>query len=229
MWCDELIVVDDESTDKTSEIAKEYGTKVFQNRLLDDFSKQRNFGLDKARGGWVLFVDADETVTEELKEEITGAIKESKFDGYFVKRKDYIWGRELNFGETSSVKFLRLARKGGGKWEGVVHEEWKIKGKVGELKSFLNHYPHQTLFEFIKEIDYYSILHAESKYKNGQRSNLLKILFFPILKFGKNWILRRGFLEGTEGFLVAALMSFHSFLTWSKLWLIQRKYHGNHR
>ncbi|KKR11324.1 MAG: Glycosyl transferase family 2 [Microgenomates group bacterium GW2011_GWA2_39_19] len=222
-WCDETIVIDDFSSDRTLEIAKKFNATIYQRILENDFSSQRNFGLSRAKGDWVLFVDADEVVESSLKDEISSKILASPFEGFCIKRKDFMWGKELKFGETASLKFVRLARRDAGKWIGIVHEEWKIRGKVGEFDGFIEHYPHQILGEFIKEIDYYSTWHAKSKFDKGERSSLVKILVMPKAKFFQNWIIRGGFRDGTEGFLVSILMSFHSFLAWSKLWLLERK------
>lgn len=134
-----------------------------------------------------------------------------------------MWGRELRHGETGNVKLLRLAKTGTGRWRRAIHETWQVTGKTGELKNPLLHYPHQTLREFIADIDWMSALHARENNKEGKRSDLFKIIFFPKFKFFDSWVLKRGFLDGTPGFMAAMIMSLHSFLAWSKLWLAQRK------
>lgn len=134
-----------------------------------------------------------------------------------------MWGKELKHGETGNVKLLRLAKRDAGLWVRAIHEIWEIKGRVGELKNPLLHYPHQTLREFIADIDWMSTLHAEENKKEGKRSDLFKIIFYPKLKFIDSWILKLGFLDGTPGFIVAIMMSLHSFLAWSKLWLADKK------
>lgn len=221
-FCDEVVVVDDNSTDKTRTIAKKLGAKVYQRDLNGDFAAQRNFGMEKASGKWVLFIDADERVTAELAEEIKQKIKVGEAMGFRVKRMDFIWGRELKHGETANLSFVRLGRRGAGKWKRRVHEYWDIKGRIGELKNPILHFPHPTIREFIHDINFMSTLHAKAKFEAGERSSLFKILFFPRAKFFKNWIMLGGFLDGAPGFLVALVMSFHSFLAWSKLWLLQK-------
>lgn len=223
-WCDDIVVIDDYSTDQTVEIAEKHGARVFKRELNNDFSAQRNFGLEKAQGEWVLFIDADERSTEAVASELKTQMSNVKttLAGFYIKRRDVIWGRELKHGETGNIKLLRLAKKGAGKWRRAVHEVWDVEGEVGELKNNLMHYPHQTLREFITDIDRYSTLHAQELEKEGKRSNILKIWIWPKLKFIQNWIFRLGFLDGTAGFVVAILMSFHSYLAWSKLWLNQK-------
>ncbi|HJX59226.1 MAG TPA: glycosyltransferase family 2 protein [Patescibacteria group bacterium] len=223
-FCNEIVVVDDKSSDNTAEIAKSCGARVYERELGEDFSAQRNFGLKKATNEWVLFIDADERVTEKLASEIAKIIKqESDFSGYYIKRQDVIWRKTLKHGEFGSIKLLRLARVDRGKWVRKVHEHWIIQGKVGSLENALMHYPHATLREFISDVNWQSGLHAEANAREGKRSNLFKSVFYPKLKFLNNWITKKGFLDGTEGFVAALIMSFHSFLAWSKLWIKQRE------
>lgn len=223
-FCDEIIVIDDNSSDKTAEIAGNLGGKVFVRNLNDDFAGQRNFGLEKANNKWVLFIDADERVSGELKKEMLKEIEspENPHVGYTFKRDDYIWGKKLNHGETANISLLRLARKSAGKWVRSVHEVWTVTGRTKTLKNPLKHYPHQTLREFIDDINFHSDLHAEANYKEGKISNLAKIVIWPKGKFFYNYFFKLGFLDGMEGFVFALMMSFHSFLSWSKLWVIQR-------
>src|SRR3972149_7485576 len=224
-FCEEIIVIDDFSSDEPLAKAKGLGGTVFQRALKGDFSEQRNFALTKAQNTWVFFIDADERVSPALTEEIRKEIgkKENSFLGYYLKRDDFFLGKKLRFGETANLKVLRLGRKSAGKWVRSVHEVWEIKGKVKTLKNPILHYAHASLKEFISEINFHSDLHAEANQREGKEANLGKIIFWPIGKFLDNWIVKRGFLDGTRGFMMALLMSFHSFLSWSKLWIRQQK------
>lgn len=222
-FCDEVILIDDNSQDRTEEIARGFKAKVIKRSLNNDFSAQRNFGLEKARGKWVLFIDADERVSLELAKEITLATNSNKFDGYFIKRDDVIWGRRLKYGETGGMKFLRLAKKGQGVWAGKVHEEWKVDGKLNSLSNHLRHYPHQSVAEFLKEINYYTNIRAGELHARGVRIKWYEILLYPKGKFFLNYILRLGVLDGLPGFVFAVMMSFHSFLVRGKLWLLNQK------
>jgi len=223
-FVNEIILVDDKSKDKTVSIAESYGAKVFVRKLAEDFSIQRNYGLEQAKGEWVLFVDADEVVTKALKEEILGKLaKPSKVTGYYFKRRDFIWGKELMFGETANNLFLRLARKGFGTWHRKVHETWDIRGWKNNFKNPIFHYPHQTLSEFVYGVNYFSSLHADANRKEKKRSSVFKIIFWPKLKFFQNYILRLGFFDSSQGFIISMIMSFHSFLAWSKLWVKQSR------
>lgn len=223
-FCDEKIVIDDNSIDKTQEIARRNGAKVFIHSLDDNFSKQRNFGMSKAKNDWVLFVDADERVPEPLMLEISGLkFEEPRYTGFYIKRKDVIWGKELEHGETGNVKLLRLAKRDSGEWIGKIHEIWDIKKNTSALKNSLIHYPHQTLDQFLKEINYYTDIRVEELYKKGKKVHWWSIILYPKLKFFINYFLKRGFLDGIPGLVFAVTMSLHSFLVRGKLWLLWKE------
>ncbi len=225
-WCDEIIIVDDFSQDRTIEIIGGLRNKkisVFRRALNKDYSKQRNFGLSKTSYEWVLFVDADERVSPFLRDEILKATStRSKYDAYFMKRRDILWGKELRYGEAGDTDLLRLAKKDKGEWSGCVHEEWEIKGAVGQLNAFLAHYPHQTITEFLREINFYTDIRARELFDRGIKTSWLSIILYPKAKFIQNYFLRLGFLDGIPGLIVAVLMSFHSFLVRSKLWKLRQ-------
>lgn len=221
-FCDEIIVVDDKSQDRTVEIAKSYNANVFVHSLGDNFSSQRNYGLEKAKNEWVLFIDADERVSSILAKEISYKISENKKEGFYVKRDDVLWGRRLTHGEVGNTYLLRLGRKDRGKWKGKVHEKWELNGKKEYLKNSLDHYPHQTVGEFLKEIDFYTDLRAKELLLAGEKTSWYLILLYPKAKFFLNYILKLGFLDGLPGFLFAIMMSFHSFLVRGKLWTLNQ-------
>lgn len=176
---------------------------------IDDFAKERNELLSKAKKDWVFFIDSDEIATPELEKEIDNL--DFKMDGYFIKRKNLILGKVV--GED---KVLRLAKKNAGKWERLVHEQWKIDGKVGTLKNYLIHNTANSLSDAISKINFYSTLHAKQNKKDGKKSNLFKIVFFPVAKFFES-------LFTGKGFAFAMLHSFHSFLSWGKLYTWQNE------
>jgi glycosyltransferase involved in cell wall biosynthesis len=223
-FCDEVILIDDFSTDNTVSLARSYKNipvTVIQRKLNENFSDQRNFGLAQAKSEWVLFVDADEIVSKKLSQEIEKSLSEdTKINGYNIPRKDIVLGKELNFGETGSMRTIRLAKKNAGKWEGVVHEQWNISGTVGSLENYLTHQPHKNISEFLTKINVYTTLRANELYVQKKKSNLFQILIYPFAKFIKNYILFKGYKDSTAGFVHAMLMSFHSFLVRGKLYLL---------
>ena len=223
LWCDKIVIIDDYSEDETINIIKNAKVKIFQRKLNGDFAGQRNFGLGNASGEWVLFVDSDEEVSRELREEILEILKQVQDDmnGFYINRVDYFLGRWLKYGETGDIKFLRLARKVGGEWKGRIHEVWEVTGKIGKLKNPIQHFPHETVSEFLKEVNIYTDLVAQYWNEEGKKIGYREIVLYPIGKFIHNYIIRLGFLDGGEGFIMAAMMSFHSFLARGKYWLLR--------
>lgn len=222
-FCDEIVIVDDNSNDRTGEIAKKLGAIVAKHSLNNDFSKQRNYGLSLVKSDWVLFIDSDERVSSVLAKEIMYKISENEYEGFYIKREDNIWGKKIKHGEAGNIWLLRLGKEGSGKWNGSVHEEWKITGKTEKLINPIQHYPHQSLQEFIKEINYYTTLRALELNKKGIKVHWYDIIFYPKLKFLNNFFLKLGFFDGVHGLIFALIMSLHSFLVRGKLWILNQK------
>ncbi|MGE5041742.1 MAG: glycosyltransferase family 2 protein [Candidatus Levyibacteriota bacterium] len=220
-FCDEILVIDDNSTDNTASLAKLHKAKVVKNSLGDNFSKQRNFALSIAKNDWVLFVDADERVSVTLAHEIKRSIEQNHADGYQILRRDKLFGKILKHGELKNKYFLRLGKKGSGLWKGSVHEKWDIAGNVLKLDHSLLHEPHKTIAEFLKEVNYYTTLRAKELHTQGIKSSFWNILFYTKGKFFITYFLKLGFLDGIPGLLLSLMMSFHSFLVRSKLYLLQ--------
>lgn len=224
-WCDEIIVIDDKSSDKTLEIARNYNAIAYSNALNGDFSLQRNFGLSKAKNSWVLFLDADEVISDALAYEMLSSIhlkdqNLKNFSGFCIKRVDFIWRKRLRYGETGNAWRLRLAKKNSGQWVGKVHERWMVNGLVGKLVNPIYHFPHDgELEKFLTEINNYTDIKTEELSEKKTNVLFLSILIFPMVKFLINYFAKRGFLDGIPGLIIAIMMSFHSFLVRGKLWL----------
>jgi glycosyltransferase involved in cell wall biosynthesis len=221
-WCDEILVIDDDSSDKTREIAEEEGSKVIRHSLAGDFAAQRNYALSLSKGDWVFFVDADERVSPELAQEIQEAIKNPNIDGFYLKRIDFFMGKWLKHGEIRSVKLLRLAKRQSGFWHRRVDEVWEIKGNTSVLKNPLLHYSHPELKQFLSTINERTTLNAKEFYEKRVRVTFLEWLK-PLAKFIKNYFLLLGFLDGTSGLVFAVMMSLHSFMVRGKLYLLWQK------
>lgn len=221
-FCDEVVVVDDNSTDNTALVAAKAGAVVLTHSLEGDFSAQRNYALEKTEGDWVLFVDTDETVPENLQKEIRQAIEAEKdVDAFYIKRRDIWWGRELQFGEVYDVAhkgLIRLMKKTAGHWSGKVHETFATTGKTARLTHHLTHRPHPGLKDFLNSINVYSTLRAKELFENKKKQSIISLVCVPPIKFFYTYVLKFGFLEGTPGFAYSFLMSFHSFLVRAKLY-----------
>ena len=198
-------------------------TLLILNDNITDYAAVRNAALARAQGDWVLFVDDDEIVTEELASEIKASMMSEKYDAYYLKRSDAFMGRALRYGETAHAKFLRLAKHSYGSWQRPVHETWIGKGRVGQLQNHLLHTPHTSIGSFLEKVNRYSQLDAEYRFKQGIHSSLFKVAVYPIAKFKRNYLLRFGWLDGVPGLIIAIMMSLHSYLTWTKLYLLWHK------
>lgn len=226
-FANEIIVIDDNSNDRTQELVENFqknhqGVKFYKRSLDGDFSAQRKFGIEKSINDWIFFVDADERISSELATEISENISDD-YGGFLIPRRDFMWGRELLHGETGRIRLLRLFNKNKGSLRGKVHETWETKNRVGKLINPIKHYPHPTISQFLKEINFYTDLRAKELKDQGRKSSALAIIFYPVCKFILNYFLKLGILDGNAGLVHAILMSFHSFLVRGKLWLLWQK------
>ena len=220
LFCDEVIIIDDESTDKTVENATKAGAKVLTHSKKNNFAEQRNWAMEKTKNEWILFIDADEEVSEDLKFQIINLKLEEGTTAYAIPRRDFFWGHEMQYGETKQARskgIIRLIKKGGGVWTGAVHETFISSGAVGKLDELLNHYSHDSLTSFIQDINIYSSLRAKELAKMGKKVIIPELIFFPFGKFIYTYFILGGFLDGPAGFVYSFVMSFHSFLVRAKL------------
>src|SRR3990167_2510449 len=229
-WADEIVVVDSFSTDKTVEICREYTDKVYQNRWCG-FVEQKKFALSKASHNWILSIDADEMVSDELKEEIIAILKSRtthyNIDGYYMPRRAFYVNRWiLHCGWYPDYK-IRLFKKDKGRWEGTegaaIHESVKINGRIGYLKGDILHYSFMSISSHLKTINSFTSISAMENFKKGKKAGILSILFRPLFNFFKMYILKRGFLDGLLGFIVSVLSSYHVFIKYTKMWEMERQ------
>ena len=226
-FANEIIVVDSGSTDKTVEIAQSCGAKVFK-RTFDSFSKQKNYALSLACNEWVLHLDADEVLSEELKKEIKQTLENTQYDGFVLTRTNFFLGRKMNHSGMAKEPRLRLAKKSLSKYcGGIIHEELKVEGKIGKLKNVFYHYTCTDLDKYFEKFDSYTTLGAIKMYENGKKFHITDIVFRPPFEFIKRYILKAGFCDGIEGFVWAVLGSYYSFTKYIKFYLLKKK-KGNH-
>ena len=219
-FCDEIILVDSFSTDKTLEIAsKNPKVKIIQN-TFEDFTKQRNLALDSAKNDWVIFLDGDERITPELRDEIITEISSpDKKDAYYFYRKFYFAGKPIHYSGTQSDKNFRLFRKSKCRYiaEKKVHETLKVNGTVGELRNKLLHYSVTDYESYRKKMIHYGVLKGKELYDKGKKFSLLTQYSKTAFKFFKTYILRLGFLDGSEGFQLSVLQTLSVFETYESL------------
>lgn len=213
----EIILVDSGSTDRTLEIAKKYKTKIFH-RDFDNFANQKNWAISKASSSWILSVDADEIISEDLAEEIEKVIQTKEYTAFLIPRRNFILGAEIKYSRWSPDKHIWLWKKDQGKWEGEVHEEVVCTGKVGQLNNSKEHYSHDTINEFIKSNNFYSTLEAKSLHKKGVRFSFFKMIWQAGFEFFIRYFYKMGFLDGWRGFCLSYLMGIYKLMVWIKLW-----------
>ncbi|MGH9517451.1 MAG: glycosyltransferase family 2 protein [Terriglobales bacterium] len=221
----EIIVVDSGSTDRTLEIARSFGARIF-NEPWKGFAAQKNSAMEKATGDWVLQLDADEAPEPELVNEILFAAKPFRDQvGFWIPRKNFFLGRWIKHGGFYPDPKLRLIRRGAGKFEEYgAHPTIKVNGPTGSLKHALIHNAYPTLRGYIDHMNSYSSSGAEFAVAKGPRGfNLLNILVRPKLTFIYNYIFRLGFLDGREGFLLHMYHAVYVSWKYAKAWEISRK------
>ena len=227
-FCDEIIVVDNGSEDRTVDIAKRMGAEVFT-LTSDDFSKLRNFGLTKVKGEWVLYVDADERVDTDLKESIIYLISNSdriqKLNGYFLKRKNFYLGSSKKNEWPYIEKLERLFRKESLKgWRGKLHESPIIEGPIGELDGFLLHYTHRDLTSMLEKTIEWSKIEAELRFKSDHpRVTWWLFVRVMITAFLDSYARQGGWKVGTVGLIESIYQAFSTFITYARLWEMQQK------
>ncbi len=218
-WAEETIVVDSLSQDNTMEIVQRFPVGSYQ-RKWTGYVDQKNYALSKARGEWVLSLDADEEVTTALRDEILNEVgKEQTRDGYRIPRRSFFQGRWMSHCGFYPDRQLRLFKRNRGKWVGKrLHERLEVSGSVGEFQNDLLHYPYQgTISGMIRAVDVYSGLYAEDMYEKGKRCRLVKLIFRPLFKFAEIYFLKFGFMDRMPGFLIAVTFAYGMFIRYLKL------------
>lgn len=224
----EVIIVDGGSTDRTVEIAKRMGAEVFVHQT-DDFSEMRNFGLSKATGEWVLYIDADERATSELASSIkyqVSSMEKSNVVAYKVRRKNfYLGNNEWPYIEKIERLFRKNKLKG---WQGKLHESPIIEGKMGELNGFLLHYTHRDLSSMLKKTIEWSKIEAGLRFEAGHPK--MALWRFPrvmLTAFSDSYLRQGGWKVGTAGLVESLYQAFSIFITYARLWELQKKKTNN--
>ena len=220
---DEIIFIDDGSTDKTKALCSKFGITYIKRALKDDFSSQRNHAMDIAKYDWVFFLDSDEKVNSIFTNEVRENIKIGGYNGYYIKRINIFFDHKVMGTEMGEQHIIRLANKSYGRWKRKVHEYWDVKKPLGEISESVVHTTANSITEFINKIIMYYVIHAEENMGSGKKSNFYKVILFPLLKCIKNFIFLNGYKDGVYGFVISVLMSFHSYLSWSQMWLKSRR------
>lgn len=227
-FADEIIVVDNESSDRTADLSKKYATKVYSqpNNLMLNVNK--NYGFSKATGEWILSLDADERITPDLADEIKKVIsphpdplpQERETVGYWIPRKNVIFGKWMQHTGWYPDLNLRLFKQGKGKFpEKHVHEKIEVKGKTESLTEPMIHYNYETIAQFIhKHMIIYAPNEAEQLLKQGYEFNFIDAIRFPFNEFLSRYFAREGYKDGFHGLVISLLLGFYHLMIFCYIW-----------
>ena len=224
-WADEILLVDSESTDRTKEIAENLGAKVITQKWLG-FSKQKQFAVDNAEHDWIFSLDADEVVSEKLRDEILKLKNSAKLaDGYKIPRLSFYMNRPIRHGGWYPDWQIRFFNRQKGKWKDVlIHESVEIDGKVEKFSGDILHYSVENMAHHHRMIgERYAPLAAEQMFLRGRKTSPLKIATAGLTAFLQTYILKAGFLDGFAGYCIARFAAHHAFLKHLLLWEKQNK------
>ncbi|HEY2919040.1 MAG TPA: glycosyltransferase family 2 protein [Candidatus Binatia bacterium] len=222
-WCEELVIVDSFSTDRTVEICQHYTHRVLQ-RAWSGYRDQKAYAHSQATKDWVLLVDADERVTPALRDEILHALAHDngRYAGYSVPRLVHYLGRWWWRGGWFPDYDVRLFRHDRASWGGSdPHEKILVDGKVRRLHNPLHHYSYRNIEDHIQRINRFTSISSQELKKEGGRWRITDALFRPPVRFFRSYVLHRGFMEGFAGFHVAFTAAVYVFLKYAKLWELE--------
>jgi glycosyltransferase involved in cell wall biosynthesis len=222
-WATQIVVIDNASTDKTAEIAKKHKARVVKttDELTLNYAELRNLGLEEAKEDWILYIDADERVTPELKRELQELVSGKSV--YAIPRKNIILGREMKHGGWWPDYVKRLYKKNKLKgWTGELHEEPEFDGEMGHLTNPLVHHKHDKLSEMVTKTNKWSEKEAKLLLDAGHpRMSWWRFFRIMTTELWYRLIIKRAFLDGVEGVIYAIYLMWSKFITYGKLWEMQ--------
>lgn len=228
-WCDEIVVLDSHSTDRTVEIASEYTPHVYRHDW-SGYVGQRNLVREMSHHPWLLFLDADEEISPELRDEILREFSRNgnKYAGYEFPRQVFYLGRWIRHGEWYPDVKVRLFRREFGRSEGEEpHDKVIVNGPVKRLRHPLWHYTYDGIQDHISTLNRFSTIGAHSKFVEEQPFRWRDLLLRPFFRFLKGYLLKAGFRDGPHGLLIACISAFSVFCKYAKLWELHRRQDGS--
>ncbi len=221
-FADDIVVVDSGSTDKTVEIAQQFGCTVY----IEDwkgYGPQKNSALEKCSNDWVLLLDADERVPAESADLIMEVVKAPSADAYTFKRKNYLHGRWLRHSGYWPDRQIRLVNRRMGCFQAAIHERWTTEGRIEDLNAHIDHYAFSGYYDMLNTLNEYSTVIARELYRSGKRANVLSPVFHGTGMFIKIYFVEMGFLDGIDGFVTALTKAGGSFFKYAKLLELRRE------
>lgn len=228
-WADEIVIIDDNSTDMTLQIVRDYTDKIVVHPMNGDFVAQRNLGIEHASGDWILEMDSDEKMTPGLKDDILNILENgSDLSAFRYRRINNFCGKFLKHGGEESARSLRLFKKGKGRFEGAAtNDDLIVDGGIGDLDSVMEHYNYPTISRYLSMQDFYSSLEARDISKRlgllPEKKLRKEIAYGPLKLFFKIYIKKGGFKDGTHGLVFAILSAWRRFLIYAKYWKMNKE------
>jgi len=227
LWCDEIIVVDSFSTDKTLDIVKTFKQVKLLQHHYEHSAAQKNWTIPQATHPWIFLLDADERPTNELVTEIKSILKNgTHFSGFWIFRRNHFMGKRINYSGWQSDKVIRLFKKDECRYQNKhVHAEVESKGKISYLNEKLIHYTYKDVTSYLKKADRYTTWGALDRFhkfqKSGKKIGLPYLIMRPLGRFFRHYFWRLGVLDGVHGFVVSALAAYNVFIRAVKIWRLQ--------
>lgn len=220
-WCDEIIIIDSNSTDRTIDICKEYNNcKVCLQPFLG-YGAQKKFGVEKASYDWIFSLDADEVVTDNLHDEIIAILSQAiiEADGFYVPITLVFMNRVFKHGSENKYPHLRFFKKNKGNFNAErLHEGVKVEGTLMKLKNEILHYSYSDIHHYFNKFNEYSSIYKNEAIKKGKKVGKLKPMLRLPLEFLRQYFVRRNFLNGYPGFVWSLFSAFYVFVKYNKLY-----------
>jgi glycosyltransferase involved in cell wall biosynthesis len=220
LWCDEILVVDSHSTDRTRELASSFSQVQVVERTYFGSAAQKNWAMDQVQHEWILIFDADERCTPALQKEMEALVAgKPTHDAFTINRRAYFLGRLIRFSGWQHDRVVRLVRKGTARYPNRrVHADMITRGPAPQLKNTMEHYMVDSLTEYIQRIQKYSHWGAAQAWREGKRSGAPQVFGRTVWRFLRTYFLQLGILDGMVGLVFCMLQSFGTYMKWSLLW-----------
>lgn len=220
LWCDEILVVDSFSTDRTPEIARGYEkVRLFQRTYFGSAS-QKNWAMDQVPNDWILIFDADERCTPALQQEIQGLLAAGpRHEAYTIRRRVWFLGKVIRFSGWQHDQVVRLVRRGSARYPNRrVHADMVTRGPAPLLRNPMEHYMTDSFDDYVRRIEKYSFWGAAQSWREGKKAGPLEVFGRPVWRFLRTYVFQLGILDGMHGLVFCMLQAFGTYLKWSFLW-----------
>ncbi|HYN22429.1 MAG TPA: glycosyltransferase family 2 protein [Thermoanaerobaculia bacterium] len=220
LWCDEILLVDSFSTDRTPEIAQRFDKVRFVQRTYFGSAAQKNWAMDQVENGWILIFDADERCTPALQKEILDLLaQDPAHDAFTIRRRVYFMNRVIRFSGWQHDQVVRLVRRGTARYPNRrVHADMITRGRAPMLRNPMVHFMTDSFDEYARRIEKYSFWGAAQNWKEGRKAGFTQVFGRAVWRFFRTYIFQLGILDGMHGLVFCMLQSYGTYLKWALLW-----------